>query len=80
MVYVLRALQEDPAAGAQKIILQKLENISTYRKKNIILHTSPQVRWGDSEWFGKLLTTHPWPTKHIVTFFFFFSIEYQLNK
>ena len=69
MVYVLRALQEDPAAGAQKIILQTLENISTYRKKNIILHTSPQVRCGDSEWFGKLLTTHPWPTKHVLTFF-----------
>ena len=59
MVYVMRALQEDPAAGAQKIILRKLENISTYRKKNIILHTSPHVRWGDREWFGKLRNTYP---------------------
>ena len=72
MVYVLRALYIHPVAGAQKIILQQLENISTYRKKNIILHTFPQVRWGDSEWFGKHLPTHSWHTKHTVTFFSFF--------
>ena len=58
-----------PAAGAQKIILQKLEKISTYRKKNNFLHILSEKCMGDSEWFEKLFDPHPWPTKHILTFF-----------
>ena len=75
MVYVLRALYIHPAAGAQKIILQKLENILTYRKKNIILHILFEKCMGDSEWFGTLLNIHHWLTKHIVTFFFFLVVN-----
>ena len=42
MRYVLHALQVDQGAGAQTIMLQKLEKISTYRKTILFFIHSPK--------------------------------------
>ena len=48
----------DPAAAAQKIILEQLKKISTFLKKHIVLHILSEKCMGDSEWIGKRLNTH----------------------